>query len=109
MCGQPPLSKSRGWRSSDRVRVDSVEGPGATSMQPSDNRERYLDLLIRVLANTIYEDPSRDPWHSPVFDAERRNQGRDWPRNAHTMIGVTRLRHLRELVQRTLDGGIAGD
>jgi O-methyltransferase len=78
-------------------------------MQTADTRERYLDLLIRTLTNTIYQDPSMDPWHPAVFNPETRNIGEDWPRNAHTMVGVTRLRHLRDLVQRTLDEGIPGD
>ncbi len=78
-------------------------------MQAADITDRYLDFLIRVLANTIYEDPSMDPWHQKVFDAETRNVGADWPSTAHTMVGLTRLRHLRDLVQRTLDDGIAGD
>jgi hypothetical protein len=32
-----------------------------------------------------------------------------WPARAHTMIGATRLRHLRHLVERTIREGIAGD
>ena len=78
-------------------------------MQAGDIRDRYLDFMIRVLANTIYEDPAMDPWHRNVFDPSTRNVGADWPSTAHTMVGLTRLRHLRDLVQRTLDDGIAGD
>jgi Macrocin-O-methyltransferase (TylF) len=84
-------------------------------MHAAEARDRYLDLLIRVLANTIYEDPSMDPWHRKgfwrrnIFDARARGRGADWPSAAHTMVGVTRLRNLCDLVQRTLDEGVAGD
>jgi O-methyltransferase len=82
-------------------------------MKPSDafnrNRSLYLDLITRVLVNSIYEDPAMDPWSAKTFDAEKRAAGRDWPRTAHTMVGLSRLNNLRDLVQRTLDEGVAGD
>jgi O-methyltransferase len=70
----------------------------------------YLDLLIRTLTNTIYEDASvgADGLEVP-FDSERRASGADWPKFAHTMVGVKRLENLRELVQRTIDEPIPGD
>ena len=76
-------------------------------MQGDNLKERYLDLLIRILANTIYEDP--DLGGSHCFDLQKRTHGLDWPRRAHTMVGLLRLRSLRDLVQRTLDDGIPGD
>jgi O-methyltransferase/8-demethyl-8-(2,3-dimethoxy-alpha-L-rhamnosyl)tetracenomycin-C 4'-O-methyltransferase len=78
-------------------------------MESIEMRERYLDLLIRVLANTIYEDPPMDPGRPHCFDPEARHTGRDWPRTAHTMVGLARLNNLRDLVQRTLDDDIQGD
>jgi hypothetical protein len=51
----------------------------------------YLDLLIKILANTVYEDPSTNPENAGPFKPELRSQGRDWPAVAHTMIGLRRL------------------
>ena len=72
------------------------------------SRELYLDLLIRVLTNTIYRDPAMDAQHAG-FQHEARQEGRDWPSVAHTMAGVERLNNLRELAQRAIDENIPGD
>ena len=72
-------------------------------------RDLYVDLLIRTLANTIYQDPSMHPDLPNAFDAEARANGRDWPRIAHSMVGVARLSNLARLVERTLDEGVPGD
>jgi len=72
-------------------------------------RDLYVDLLIKVLANTIYEDPSIHPSNIGSFKQELRLEGRDWPAAAHTMIGVQRLKNVRELAQRAIDEGIPGD
>jgi O-methyltransferase len=76
-------------------------------------RELYLDLLIRVLINTIYEDPATDSRVRPLvvvpFNPETRSIGKDWPTQAHTMVGRIRLENLRMLSQQALDEGIAGD
>jgi O-methyltransferase len=72
-------------------------------------RNLYLDLLIRTVANTIYEDPSMDPWHRPTYHGATRAEGRDWPRSAHSMVGTKRLQNIRHLVQATLDEGVPGD
>ena len=72
-------------------------------------RQLFLDLLIKVLANTIYEDPSIHPDNTGSFQPELRSKGLDWPAVAHTMVGVRRLENVRELAQRALDEGIPGD
>jgi O-methyltransferase len=72
-------------------------------------RQLYLDLLIKTLANTIYQDPSIHPENEGPFRAELRVEGRDWPSIAHTMVGLRRLENLRDLAQRALDDGISGD
>jgi len=75
-------------------------------------RELYLDLLVKILTNTIYGDPSIDP-DDPAsiepFQPELRSEGRDWPRVAHTMVGLRRLNNVRELAQRIIGEGIPGD
>ena len=76
-------------------------------------RDLYLDLLAKVLLNTIYEDSAINPQVRPLavepFNPETRAIGRDWPTQAHTMVGRARLENLRKLSQQALDDGIAGD
>ncbi len=76
----------------------------------------YLDLLKRCVANLIYEDPGiRYPWdHSSdavyvPFERERREWARDWPSQAHTMIGTRRLDQVQQMVLELVDDGVPGD
>jgi len=72
-------------------------------------RELYVDLLIRIIANTIYEDPSMEPGReNAAFDPKLRGTGSDWPRLAHSMAGIERLRNTAKLVQRTIDERVPG-
>ena len=45
----------------------------------------------------------------PTFEAANRAQGLDWPRTAHTMAGLARLRNLRDLTQLVIDQNVPGD
>src|SRR5258708_5600277 len=72
-------------------------------------RNLYLDLLIKVLANTIYGDPSTNPINAGPYQPDLRAVGYDWPVLAHTMVGSQRLQNVRELAQRALDENIPGD
>jgi len=72
-------------------------------------RELYLDLLIKILTNMIYGDPSIHPSRAGPFHPVVRSEGRDWPAIAHTMVGLRRLENLRDLAQRVIDEGIPGD
>jgi demethyldecarbamoylnovobiocin O-methyltransferase/8-demethyl-8-(2,3-dimethoxy-alpha-L-rhamnosyl)tetracenomycin-C 4'-O-methyltransferase len=56
-------------------------------------RDLYLDLLIKALTHTVYEDPSTSPENTGPFQSNLRPEGRDWPALAHTMIGVRRREH----------------
>src|SRR5258708_1339732 len=76
-------------------------------------RDLYLDLLIKILINTIYDDSAINPRVRPRVvgpcDPTTGSIGRDWPTQAHTMVGRQRLENLRMLSQQALDEGIAGD
>jgi O-methyltransferase len=72
-------------------------------------RDFYLDLIKRVLTGFIYEDPNVSPWGEPVFDAELRRMGADWPRDAHTMVGLERLNNIQSVVEDVLTHGVPGD
>ncbi|MDQ2067255.1 TylF/MycF family methyltransferase [Xinfangfangia sp. CPCC 101601] len=69
----------------------------------------YVDLLIRTIANTIYGDRPQDPWSDASYNESIRSEGRDWPSQAHSMVGVKRLENLRMLTERALARGIPGD
>ncbi len=75
--------------------------------------DRYLDLLENTLTGVILDDigyfPGEHPELSTRYDAEKRLIGRDWPQHAHTMIGLTRLRHVRKCIDRILREKIPGD
>jgi O-methyltransferase len=73
-------------------------------------RELYLGAMERILCNTIYGDVRIDPGPMKgTYDPEVRQEGRDWPERAHTMIGARRLRHLRTCAERVLRDGVRGD
>lgn len=74
-----------------------------------DTRTLYLDLIESCLLNTIYEDPSQDPWSAGVYDAQKREEGVEWPSLAHTMIGRKRMTNLRAVVETALADGVTGD
>lgn len=66
--------------------------------------ERGWDLLRRVLARQelLLARPI------PYSDDARRN-GRDWPFDAETMIGLRRLENVRYCIERILTEGVPGD
>jgi O-methyltransferase/8-demethyl-8-(2,3-dimethoxy-alpha-L-rhamnosyl)tetracenomycin-C 4'-O-methyltransferase len=98
------------WKGFEFVR-DPLMGGSMRSKRNADAsaRELYLDLLIKILSNMIYRDPSTNPDSAGPFQQQLRFAGCDWPAVAHTMIGVRRLEHVRELVQRVIDESIPGD
>jgi hypothetical protein len=73
------------------------------------NRDRYLDLMTKILTNMIYGDAPNDHWNTGPFQSNLRSEGQDWPAVAHTMVGVKRLANVRNLAQRALDEAIPGD
>jgi glycosyltransferase involved in cell wall biosynthesis len=70
---------------------------------------RYLDLLEIVLTGEAFSDPSFGPWAEPGFSPDARLLGRDWPQYAFSMIGRTRMRNVRVLIEAILKEGIPGD
>jgi hypothetical protein len=71
--------------------------------------ELYLDLMEKCLTGLIHEDPNQSPWMSREFNLAARELGRDWPIIAHSMIGRTRMSHLRRSAEFVLQNGIPGD
>ncbi len=72
-------------------------------------RKLYLDMVQNSVINTIYEDPNNDRWQPHEFNKDLRELGRDWPVQAHSMIGNRRMGNLREIAECILECNIPGD
>lgn len=72
-------------------------------------RKLYLDMVQKCIINKIYEDPNQDLWSPHVFNSEHRELGRDWPSQAHSMIGNRRMTNLRQVTEFVIANNIPGD
>ncbi len=72
-------------------------------------QERYLELLKRCLVNSIYQDSNANPYGPANYNSERRDNGRDWPSLAHTMIGKKRLNTTHFCIKQIFENNIVGD
>jgi hypothetical protein len=77
--------------------------------EPHATTALYLDLMQRCLLNTIYEDAPMDPWSGGRFRQYTRAAGRDWPSQAHTMIGAARLANFRTAIESVIHNEVPGD
>lgn len=68
-------------------------------------RDLYIDLMKHCVTNTIYEDPG----FSNPYDSSIREQGQDWPKTAHTMIGLKRLDNIHFCLREIIENQIPGD
>jgi O-methyltransferase len=120
-----------------RERLGRPGAGGGSTAPPTDAdlRTLYLDLLERALTHTLYHPPDTRELPQDVKeafaeefvrlgvaqeflrlgepkdsrDAERRSEGKDWPVYAQTMVGLKRLRNVRDCVETVLMDGIPGD
>ena len=76
---------------------------------PADPIDLYLDLLKRALMNTIYQDPSILAHAPGPYEEALRADGKDWPRDAHTMIGRKRLDNLEFCCRTAIADNVPGD
>ncbi len=72
-------------------------------------RDRYLQLLSSSLTGLLDQDDPIDFWSGGKYDPNLRHFGRDWPGKAKTMIGVLRMRNLRQLCEEVIKNDIPGD
>lgn len=81
------------------------EGRNVTVKFDSRSYESYLWELMRRATK------GRDIRivEAAEFDAERREVGKDWPADAESMIGMKRMRNIRQCVESVLADDIAGD
>lgn len=61
----------------------------------------YLDLIKKSLLNAIYQDDN--------YNDKARENGKDWPQKAHTMIGLKRLNNIQFCIEDVLEKNIPGD
>lgn len=104
-----------------------------TADEPCPAVERYLDLMMGCLTRQLFIDQEvRDVkgwgWRARVYkpvarllanrsvrlvrtggNSTARQQGRDWPEQAETMVGLERLANVRRCVTQVLDDGVSGD
>lgn len=100
----------------------------------SATNELYLDLLKKCLTRSIASESysAAEPWFGfmrmwflpfqaylkargwtivqrQTIDADARREGRDWPADAETMIGLKRLDNLQFCIERILQDRVSGD
>ncbi len=92
-----------------KVGVDRIATQQAMSTTPvalNADAGMYLELMKRTLTNVIYGDP--DMARKSGFNLSHRVSGRDWPQNAHTMVGLARLNNLHAVVEDVIRRGVPG-
>ncbi|MGH7046877.1 MAG: TylF/MycF/NovP-related O-methyltransferase [Stellaceae bacterium] len=106
----------------------------AAELVDSSVKDLYLELLKKCLTRTISAETysAAEPWFGfvrwwllpvqlfllargwtvvrrQVVDLSLRSEGRDWPADAETMIGLKRLNNLQFCIERVLEDGVPGD
>jgi hypothetical protein len=111
--------------------MPEIDEPYPACADSADGRTLYLDLMKRCLTCWIYADVEQNT--VPIrpqglfrrlvvalvgriglqlvrtVDLKRREEGRDWPSLAHTMIGLKRLDNLQHCVEEVLKEEVPGD
>ncbi len=81
------------------------EGRNVTVHLPGRSYESYLWELLRGALrgrDVRMVEPGE-------FDAATREDGRDWPADAESMIGMKRMRNIRDCVESVIADGVPGD
>ena len=97
-------------------------------LQTSPEAELYLDLLAKSLTASLYDEsgwvpadrlevdgrelklpPGLTVVQEKPFNAREREEGRDWPLFAYTLVGHKRLANVRRCVEQVLKDDIPGD
>jgi len=67
-----------------------------------DCNELYLELMKKVLINSIYQDDSVYLNQKLPYNFVARENGGDWPAIAHTMIGLHALNNIQFCMENIL-------
>ena len=85
----------------------AAAGNAAVASSAADD---YIELMKKCLINSIYRDSGRVPPGIVVpFSPNVREEGRDWPEVAHTMVGRRRLDNVHRCVEDVLARAVPGD
>lgn len=98
-----------GLRSEMQIEMQRLRQGSDTSGDGGRTVAMYLDLLENVLTGVAAADGAQSSVGEQPYDPLRRSLGRDWPTSALTMIGGTRMRNLRNLLELALQSGVEGD
>jgi hypothetical protein len=78
-------------------------------------REDYLQVVKHALIGLLEANPTTGRFRDgkleaiPLRSMERRLEGRDWPANGYTMVGMKRLDNVQACIESVLADGIPGD
>jgi hypothetical protein len=100
-------------------------------MTKDQNRELYLELIKKVLTDSLYQRGSENEIVSSRFftklllkilrkfnltlsqisnfDYHKRSLGKDWPKYGHTMIGIKRLNNIEFCLKQIIHDKVPGD
>jgi O-methyltransferase len=118
----------------DGVLIAQAPGVSPTDRVPT-SKDLYLDLLKKCLTRSTFGErgeryrPHRGGWREVVFesferilgvaglelvrrvsfDSEARAEGRDWPAEAETMVGLRRLDNLEHCIDDVVRSRVPGD
>ena len=82
----------------------------ATAVFELAGNELYLELMKKILINSIYQDVATGQDNTKQkYDAKKREKGGDWPAVAHTMIGLHALNNIQFCMEDVLKNNIPGD
>ena len=79
------------------------------SYEPVDVKDTYGDDNIKSQLANLLNDNNLTLARRIPFQAERRAEGLDWPRDADTMIGLKRLDNLQSCMEDVLKNNVPGD
>jgi hypothetical protein len=81
------------------------------SIAVSTGTRLYLDLMKKCLTRTLFPDSCVNTALETTgwFDPDARREGKDWPSEADTMIGLLRLENIERCAIAALEEGIPGD
>jgi O-methyltransferase len=75
---------------------------------PDEYGSPWKKKLKKIIASWL-ADRGIELYRQMPFDKEAREKGRDWPRNAETMIGLKRLDNLQFCIRTIIEDHISGD
>jgi O-methyltransferase len=88
----------------------------AATTRKQDGVDLYLDLLKRAVTGLLARRPHVADRRSasevdiaPLADRAAREEGRDWPAEGETMVGLRRLDNVEHCVDSVLSEGVSGD